>query len=144
MKEYKAGFFAILKTLVLGVFGTGFAYLFTGLVSDDQMIAYVVAGAVALLFISLTISSARTYIRIENNEMYVKQGKKERRFNLNTTSFRVRTDNNGTRDLYAITEDEEYYIDGEFLGWNKFNDLIETIGVVGEKQQVIQIQTKKK
>lgn len=57
--------------------------------------------------------------------------------------FYSRIKNNDDFTLTVVCSGEKKSFDCSFLGYSKYNDLLEKLGVVGEKQVAVKLDTKK-
>lgn len=143
MKEYKASIFYVVRDFIAGVLGIAFVYWLCLSFLENPLAIYGITLALAFAYFYLVLLGSRIYIRVDQNELYIKQSKKEYRFYLDQVEVSAKSTNQGELDLYIQHAEGTLDVDCSFLGYAKFEDLLETLGVIGDKQKAIKLETKK-
>ncbi len=144
MKEYKVSLWVVIKNTVIGIFFTGVVAVLAGFFVENLLIVIGIAVIVALIYIYATFIGARIYIRVDGNDLYIRRGRNEYRFKTDEIAIRAKSSNDDAADLYIHDGTKEEHIDCSLLGHTRFYELLEDLGVIGEKQEAIKLETKKK
>lgn len=146
-KVYKTRPHRVLANLVFGVF----AAALVGWISTIWLkmpLPYAVGAAVFLLDVLLVIGDNMISIHVSGDLLTVrKRGKERYRFKISECRFRARTESSsGDTECYLTVigpDGNATMIDCELIGVTKFYELLEDLGVIGEKASVTKIETVK-
>ncbi|MDO4799607.1 MAG: hypothetical protein Q4A52_03700 [Bacillota bacterium] len=146
MKTFKTSTFRVLFNLLQGVMTGALVGLVVGYFTDVPI--GIAAGIVMFfLFLWLVVLGGRIRITVDGDRMTVKQGRKERVFDLSRCSIVAKTrHSHGDSECdLQITDDSGHTedIDCQLLGVWQFEQLLEAIGVTGEHAPVTKLQTKR-
>lgn len=147
MKEYKMSFLRIVIQMFLSIFFAGIVYFVAEFFSEMHstprpLLVYAITGLAGFLYVYLMIWNKRIYVRVDEHTLYIKENGKEYHFTLNEVSASAYTSNHEAT-LYIHTDTEKHDFDLDLLSASAFGDLLEDLGVVGEKQTVLHLETKK-
>lgn len=142
-KIYKRSLIALIYNAVIMAFGV-FAAVVISSVIGKTIIAVGVAAVIILWALINIYRGARTKVILEGDRLFIYDGKREFDYNMNRVQLSSEQINNDTFYLYVNTDDGENEVfDLSFLGVMKFNELIEDLGVVGEKSEAIKLHVDK-
>lgn len=99
----------------------------------------------AILFLFFFFQKSRIEVVISDDTLSIFLGMKSYQYDLKKVSFRSEQINNNTFILYVIDEngrDESF--DLSLLGFSKYQQILEDLRIIGERSDVIKIETKKK
>ena len=137
-KIYKRSLIALIYNAVIMAFGVFAA------VVGKTIIAVGVAAVIILWALINIYRGARTKVILNGDRLFIYDGKREFDYNMNRVQLSSEQINNDTFYLYVNTDDGENEVfDLSFLGVMKFNELIEDLGVVGEKSEAIKLHVNK-
>lgn len=138
-KVYRRSLVAVIYNLVIMAFGMLVVFLVSGTIGGYKVAIIVSSFLFILVFISI-FRQIRTKVIISGNSLSIYDGKKEFHYNLNEIKISSETINNDSFFLYVFTEDgNKEMFDLSFLGIYKYNELIEELGIVGEKSKIIKL-----
>lgn len=142
-KIYKRSLIALIYNVVIMAFGV-FAAVVISSVIGKTIIAVGVAVVIILWALINIYRGARTKVILNGDKLFIYDGKREFDYNMNRVQLSSEQINNDTFYLYVNTDDGENEVfDLSFLGVMKFNELIEDLGVVGEKSEAIKLHVDK-
>ena len=142
-KIYKRSLIALIYNVVIMAFGV-FAAVVISAVIGKTIIAVGVAAVIILWALINIYRGARTKVILNGDKLFIYDGKREFDYNMNRVQLSSEQINNDTFYLYVNTDDGENEVfDLSFLGVMKFNELIEDLGVVGEKSEAIKLHVDK-
>ena len=144
MKEYNIKWYMILFKILSTVFLGFFISVLLDVFNVNWNIIYIVLGIFILLSLYVIYSYVKTKIIIDDNMLiYLYKGKKKE-FNINLYAIKAISGDSG-QELTLIDKDgKKEELDCDFLSSYQYNDLLNEIGVIGEKQQAIEIEVKRK
>lgn len=142
-KIYKRSLIALIYNVVIMAFGV-FAAVVISSVIGKTIIAVGVAAVIIVWALINIYRGARTKVILNGDKLFIYDGKREFDYNMNRVQLSSEQINNDTFYLYVNTDDGENEVfDLSFLGVMKFNELIEDLGVVGEKSEAIKLHVDK-
>lgn|GEM_PF-1362902 len=142
-KIYKRSLIALIYNAVIMAFGV-FAAVVISSVIGKTIIAVGVAAVIIVWALINIYRGARTKVILNGDKLFIYDGKREFDYNMNRVQLSSEQINNDTFYLYVNTDDGENEVfDLSFLGVMKFNELIEDLGVVGEKSEAIKLHVNK-
>lgn len=142
-KIYKRSLIALIYNAVIMAFGV-FAAVVISAVIGKTIIAVSVAAVIIVWALINIYRGARTKVILNGDKLFIYDGKREFDYNINRVQLSSEQINNDTFYLYVNTDDGENEVfDLSFLGVMKFNELIEDLGVVGEKSEAIKLHVNK-
>lgn len=142
-KIYKRSLIALIYNVVIMAFGV-FAAVVISSVIGKTIIAVGVAVVIIVWALISIYRGARTKVILKGDKLFMYDGKREFDYNMNRVQLSSEQINNDTFYLYVNTDDGENEVfDLSFLGVMKFNELIEDLGVVGEKSEAIKLHVDK-
>lgn len=142
-KIYKRSLIALIYNVVIMAFGV-FAAVVISSVIGKTIIAVGVAAVIIVWALINIYRGARTKVILNGDKLFIYDGKREFDYNMNRIQISSEQINNDTFYLYVNTDDGENEVfDLSFLGVMKFNELIEDLGVVGEKSEAIKLHVDK-
>lgn len=142
-KIYKRSLIALIYNAVIMAFGV-FAAVVISSVIGKTIIAVGVAAVIIVWALINIYRGARTKVILNGDKLFIYDGKREFDYNMNRIQLSSEQINNDTFYLYVNTDDGENEVfDLSFLGVMKFNELIEDLGVVGEKSEAIKLHVDK-
>ncbi len=142
-KIYKRSLIALIYNVVIMAFGV-FAAVVISSVIGKTIIAVGVAAVIIVWALINIYRGARTKVILNGDKLFIYDGKREFDYNMNRIQLSSEQINNDTFYLYVNTDDGENEVfDLSFLGVMKFNELIEDLGVVGEKSEAIKLHVDK-
>lgn len=142
-KIYKRSLIALIYNVVIMAFGV-FAAVIISSVIGKTIIAVGVAAVIIVWALINIYRGARTKVILNGDKLFIYDGKREFDYNMNRVQLSSEQINNDTFYLYVNTGDGENEVfDLSFLGVMKFNELIEDLGVVGEKSEAIKLHVDK-
>lgn len=142
-KIYKRSLIALIYNVVIMAFGV-FAAVIISSVIGKTIIAVGVAAVIIVWALINIYRGARTKVILNGDKLFIYDGKREFDYNMNRVQLSSEQINNDTFYLYVNTDDGENEVfDLSFLGVMKFNELIEDLGVVGEKSEAIKLHVDK-
>lgn len=142
-KIYKRSLIALIYNVVIMAFGV-FAAVVISSVIGKTIIAVGVAAVIIVWALINIYRGARTKVILKGDKLFIYDGKREFDYNMNRVQLSSEQINNDTFYLYVNTDDGENEVfDLSFLGVMKFNELIEDLGVVGEKSEAIKLHVDK-
>jgi hypothetical protein len=107
-------------------------------------IIYIVLGIFILLSLYVIYSYIKTKIIIDNNMLiYLYKGKKKE-FNINLYAIKAISGDSGQELTLIDKNGKKEELDCDFLSSSQYNDLLNEIGIIGEKQQSIEIEVNRK
>ena len=142
-KIYKRSLIALIYNVIIMAFGV-FAAAVISSVIGKTIIAVGVAAVIIVWALINIYRGARTKVILNGDKLFIYDGKREFDYNMNRVQLSSEQINNDTFYLYVNTDDGENEVfDLSFLGVMKFNQLIEDLGVVGEKSEAIKLHVNK-
>ncbi|MBF1187512.1 MAG: hypothetical protein HXM02_05535 [[Eubacterium] sulci] len=142
-KIYKRSLIALIYNVIIMAFGV-FAAVVISSVIGKTIIAVGVAAVIIVWALINIYRGARTKVILNGDKLFIYDGKREFDYNMNRVQLSSEQINNDTFYLYVNTDDGENEVfDLSFLGVMKFNQLIEDLGVVGEKSEAIKLHVNK-
>lgn len=142
-KIYKRSLIALIYNVIIMAFGV-FAAVVISSVIGKTIIAVGVAAVIIVWALINIYRGARTKVILNGDKLFIYDGKREFDYNMNRVQLSSEQINNDTFYLYVNTDDGENEVfDLSFLGVMKFNELIEDLGVVGEKSEAIKLHVNK-
>lgn len=142
-KIYKRSLIALIYNVIIMAFGV-FAAVVISSVIGKTIIAVGVAAVIIVWALINIYRGARTKVILNGDKLFIYDGKREFDYNTNRVQLSSEQINNDTFYLYVNTDDGENEVfDLSFLGVMKFNELIEDLGVVGEKSEAIKLHVDK-
>lgn len=142
-KIYKRSLIALIYNVIIMAFGV-FAAVVISSVIGKTIIAVGVAAVIIVWALINIYRGARTKVILNGDKLFIYDGKREFDYNINRVQLSSEQINNDTFYLYVNTDDGENEVfDLSFLGVMKFNELIEDLGVVGEKSEAIKLHVNK-
>ena len=142
-KIYKRSLIALIYNVIIMAFGV-FAAVVISSVIGKTIIAVGVAAVIIVWALINIYRGARTKVILNGDKLFIYDGKREFDYNMNRVQLSSEQINNDTFYLYVNTDDGENEVfDLSFLGVMKFNELIEDLGVVGEKSEAIKLHVDK-
>lgn len=144
MKEYNIKWYTILFNILSTLFLGFFIVILLDIFNVNWNIIYIVLGIFILLSLYMIYSYIKTKIIVDNNILiYLYKGKKKE-FNINLYAIKAVSGDSG-QELTLIDKDgKKEELDCDFLSSFQYNDLLNEIGVIGEKQQAIEIEVNRK
>ncbi len=144
MKEYNIKWYTILFNILSTTFLVFFISMLLFMFNVNLNIIYIVLGIFILLSLYVIYSYIKTKIIIDNNMLiYLYKGKKKE-FNINLYAIKAISGDSG-QELTLIDKDgKKEELDCDFLSSSQYNDLLNEIGIIGEKQQSIEIEVNRK
>ena len=147
-KVYKVRPHRVLVNLLFGVGAAIVVWLLSGVWLEEPM-TYVAGGGLFVLYCLLVLGGNFISIHLSGNTLTVqKRGKVIHSFQIDQCSFRSYTKSSGGDtecNLYVTTPDgSETHIDCELIGVTKFHQLLDDLGVTGEKAPATRLNTTKK
>ena len=144
MKEYNIKWYTILFNILSTIFLGLFISVLLDIFNVNWNIIYIVLGIFILLSLYMIYSYIKTKIIIDNNMLiYLYKGKKKE-FDINFYSIKSVSGDSG-QELTLIDKDgKKEELDCDFLSSYQYNDLLNEIGVIGEKQKAIKIEINRK
>lgn len=144
MKEYNIKWYTILFNILSTLFLGFFIVILLDLFNVNWNIIYIVLGIFTLLSLYMIYSYIKTKIIVDNNILiYLYKGKKKE-FNINLYAIKAVSGDSG-QELTLIDKDgKKEELDCDFLSSYQYNDLLNEIGIIGEKQQSIEIEVNRK
>ena len=99
---------------------------------------------IILLSLYVIYSYIKTKIIIDNNMLiYLYKGKKKE-FNINLYAIKAISGDSGQELTLIDKNGKKEELDCDFLSSSQYNDLLNEIGIIGEKQQSIEIEVNRK
>lgn len=142
-KIYKRSLIALIYNVVIMAFGVFAAVVISSVIGKTIIAAGVAAVIIVWALINI-YRGARTKVILNGDKLFIYDGKKEFDYNMNRIQLSSEQINNDTFYLYINTDDGGNEVfDLSFLGVMKFNELIEDLGVVGEKSEAIKLHVDK-
>lgn len=142
-KIYKRSLIALIYNVVIMAFGVFAAVVISSVIGKTIIAAGVAAVIIVWALINI-YRGARTKVILNGDKLFIYDGKREFDYNMNRVQLSSEQINNDTFYLYVNTDDGENEVfDLSFLGVMKFNELIEDLGVVGEKSEAIKLHVDK-
>ena len=144
MKEYNIKWYTILFNILSTLFLGFFIVILLDIFNVNWNIIYIILGIFALLSLYMIYSYIKTKIIVDNNILiYLYKGKKKE-FNINLYAIKAVSGDSG-QELTLIDKDgKKEELDCDFLSSSQYNDLLNEIGIIGEKQQSIEIEVNRK
>lgn len=144
MKEYNIKWYTILFNILSTLFLGFFIVVLLDIFNVNWNIICIVLGIFILFSLYVVYSYIKTKIIIDNNILiYLYKGKKKE-FNINLYAIKAISGDSG-QELTLIDKDgKKEELDCDFLSSSQYNDLLNEIGVIGEKQQSIEIEVNRK
>ena len=144
MKEYNIKWYTILFNILSTLFLGFFIVILLDIFNVNWNIIYIVLGIFILLSLYMIYSYIKTKIIVDNNILiYLYKGKKKE-FNINLYAIKAVSGDSG-QELTLIDKDgKKEELDCDFLSSYQYNDLLNEIGIIGEKQQSIEIEVNRK
>ena len=144
MKEYNIKWYIILFNILSTLFLGFFIVVLLDIFNVNWNIICIVLGIFTLISLYMIYSYIKTKIIIDNNILiYLYKGKKKE-FNINLYAIKAISGDSG-QELTLIDKDgKKEELDCDFLSSFQYNDLLNEIGVIGEKQQAIEIEVNRK
>lgn len=146
MKIYKTKVYRVVLNFIYGVFAAGVAFF----IADyflNRMYSVLIAVGIFLSYLWLVVLDNVITITIDDRYMTVKEGRKEKRFEIAKCSFHAKmvTSSGDTSCTLDVTDEngELHYIDCELIGAGQFEMILEDLGVIGDKAPVNKVVTKK-
>lgn len=142
-KIYKRSLIALIYNVVIMAFGVFAAVVISSVIGKTIIAAGVAAVIIVWALINI-YRGARTKVILNGDKLFIYDGKREFDYNMNRIQLSSEQINNDTFYLYINTDDGGNEVfDLSFLGVMKFNELIEDLGVVGEKSEAIKLHVDK-
>ena len=144
MKEYNIKWYTILFNILSTLFLGFFIVILLDIFNVNWNIIYIILGIFILLSLYMIYSYIKTKIIVDNNILiYLYKGKKKE-FNINLYAIKAVSGDSG-QELTLIDKDgKKEELDCDFLSSSQYNDLLNEIGIIGEKQQSIEIEVNRK
>ena len=144
MKEYNIKWYIILFNILSTIFLGFFIAILLDIFNVNWNIIYIVLGIFILLSLYVIYSQVKTkIITYDNMLIYLYKGKKKE-FNINLYAIKAISGDSG-QELTLIDKDgKKEELDCDFLSSFQYNDLLNEIGIIGEKQQAIEIEVNRK
>lgn len=141
--EYTGKKLTLVYNLFMYFVGAVFVFLLIWFFTKNIIISAGVS--VLLLFISVAcgISDSRLKIVIDDKNICFITKRESKTFEIDNCEFYSHIENNEDFRLTVVCNGEKNSFDCTFLGYSKYCDLLENLGVTGEKQKAIKIETKK-
>lgn len=144
MKEYNIKWYTILFNILSTTFLVFFISMLLFMFNVNLNIIYIVLGIFILLSLYVIYSYIKTKIIIDNNMLiYLYKGKKKE-FNINLYAIKAISGDSGQELTLIDKNGKKEELDCDFLSSSQYNDLLNEIGIIGEKQQSIEIEVNRK
>ncbi|MDY5731175.1 MAG: hypothetical protein SPL05_06560 [Eubacteriales bacterium] len=138
-KIYRRSIVAFIYHLIIMIFGVLVAFLISGVIGGYK-VAIIASSIIIILVVISIFRQMKTKVVINRNSLSIYDGKKEFNYKLNEVHISSEQRNNDSFFLYVYTEDgNNEMFDLSLLGVRKYNELIEDLGVAGEKSKTIKL-----
>ncbi len=144
IKEYRSSVLSVIKTAVLGIFFLGLVYYGTSIFLENPLWVYGLTAGAGLFYIYFALISSLVYVRLEGEELLIREGRKKMHFRLSEWSITAKTSSGGEAELEFFNGEKRLYADCSLLGQSQFYSLMEDLGIVGDKQKPIELETRRR
>lgn len=139
---YKSTSFQVVKELVILIA----ACAFLGFVLHYFVKLYVnaiIVAVVAITSLIFTLSDRKLYVKVTDDTLTVIKGKKVDEYKIEECDFKATSKNNDILNLIVIdSSGKTKSYDVSLLGYRQFKNLIEDLGIVGNKSESIVLKAK--
>ncbi len=143
-KTYTVKPYRVILNVFFGLLGASVITFFASLFLDG-IYPYAIGAVIFLLFLWLVVFDNILTVHIDGDKFIVKKGKKSKTYVISECSFRGvmknarRSDSSYT--LFVITPKGEERVDCELLGRRQYLDILEELGVMGDKAVPTKVET---
>lgn len=144
-KAYKPSLWAILRYIISGSLGIvigGGLIFYLCLPQVNAGVALGVILSLVAVFIILSIKP-KLEVQISSETLQIIKGKAAHAFKLKDCQFSAKLDDNANYDLIVFSGDATKTFDLSLLGYRQFNEVLQELGVIGEKAKATKLITKK-
>lgn len=139
---YKSTSLQVVKELVILIA----ACAFLGFVLHYFVKLYVnaiIVAVVAITSLIFTLSDRKLYVKVTDDTLTVIKGKKVDEYKIEECDFKATSKNNDILNLIVIdSSGKTKSYDVSLLGYRQFKNLIEDLGIVGNKSESIVLKAK--
>lgn len=143
-KVYRRSLIALLLKFISLIIGLVLFFIVLNMFFNFE-ISILSSSFLAVLLFVITFKKSRIEVIISECELDIFLGKKAYHYDLGKVSFYSEQIDNNVLTLYVVNENgKRNEFDLSLLGLTKFHQILEDLGIIGEKSNVIKIETQKK
>lgn len=145
MRVYRRGLLKLVYTVVSILVGDALMFALVWFFAKNNSTILVGAGTVLFIItLNIILGDLKNSVVIENGIVHFKEGKKVYSYPIAETVFQAKSIDNYDFTIVAKYQEKSKSFDCSYLSMNNFDDLLEDLRVLGDNQEAIILQTRKK
>ncbi len=130
--------------MISAVVGSVFLFILIGSITDNLIISAAIGLLFFLLVVSIMFSQSKLRVEIDNETVSFITKKKSSTYTISECGFHSQITNHDDYELTVDCNGAKESFDCSFLSKKDYMSLLNDLGIVGEKQVAIKLNTTKK
>lgn len=138
-KVYRKSWLALLKSLLSLILGVIVIFVISGTIFNYKVATFV-SIILGVLFTIFIFRSSKIEVIITERKLHINLGTREYQYDIDKVSFHSEQVNNDCLTLYVVDENgKKQDFDLSLLGTTKYYEILEYLGIIGDKSEIIKL-----
>lgn len=140
---YKRKTATLIYHLLIAFIAFVFVFVIARSITHTTWIAGLIAFVILLVSVGFILSGSNLKIVVDDTTVTFIEKKKTTCHEIKKCSFSSKITDKSDFSLTVYDGSESYYYDCSYIGSNQYDSLLNDLGVIGEKQKIQKIETRK-